>query len=202
MLIVGIVSSQALVLTGIMDWVLLGAGRWCSSILVLTALVLVATAVLRRYFSAISDVPGPFWAAITRLWHIYYIYNGDHNTRVMKLHEKHGHFVRIAPNEVSISHPDGPDLLLQKPLRKVRQIMPVILSGHSIHHSPAVSIATLVIYTNIDFIQGRLVSSFYHTGLHLCHPAIYPQPQGKDGKIEDVCPGIYSLISASFRSTL
>ncbi|EFY94948.2 cytochrome P450 [Metarhizium robertsii] len=101
-----------------MDWVLLGAGRWCSSILVLTALVLVATAVLRRYFSAISDVPGPFWASITRLWHIYYIYNGDHNTRVMELHEKHGHFVRIAPNEVSISHPDGPDLLLQKPLRK------------------------------------------------------------------------------------
>ncbi|KJK74761.1 hypothetical protein H634G_10073 [Metarhizium anisopliae BRIP 53293] len=82
------------------------------------ALVLVATAVLRRYFSAISDVPGPFWASITRLWHIYYIYNGDHNTRVMKLHKKHGHFVRIAPNEVSISHPDGPDLLLQKPLRK------------------------------------------------------------------------------------
>lgn len=139
MLILGIVSSQMLVLTGTMDWVLLGAGRWCSSILVLTALVLVATAVLRRYFSAISDVPGPFWASITRLWHIYYIYNGDHNTRVMKLHEKHGHFVRIAPNEVSISHPDGPDLLLQKPLRKVRQIMPVILSGHSIHHSPAVS---------------------------------------------------------------
>ncbi|KAH8594968.1 cytochrome P450 [Bisporella sp. PMI_857] len=84
----------------------------------LVVLFLITAAIWRRYFSPLSNIPGPFWASTTRLWHAYYIFNGDHNTHIIKLHEQHGHFVRIAPNEVSVSHPDGPNLLLQTFLRK------------------------------------------------------------------------------------
>lgn len=73
----------------------------------------------RRYFAPLSGVPGPFWASITRLWHVKHIFQGKQNLLAIALHQKHGHFVRIAPNEVSVSHPDGPKLLLLAPLRKV-----------------------------------------------------------------------------------
>lgn len=85
-------------------------------------LIIITVAVCRRYFSSLSQVPGPFWASITRLWHAYHISQGDHSTTLLALHEKYSHFVRIAPNEVSVSHPDGPVILLQKLLRKVRAL--------------------------------------------------------------------------------
>ncbi|KAK7915176.1 hypothetical protein PG985_012879 [Apiospora marii] len=84
----------------------------------LLVLFLLTVAIWRRYFSPLSHIPGPFWASITRLWHAYHIFEGDHNTHIIKLHEKHGHFVRIAPNEVSVSHPNGPKVLLKTYLRK------------------------------------------------------------------------------------
>ncbi|KAK0615337.1 cytochrome P450 [Bombardia bombarda] len=85
---------------------------------ILIVAFLAALVLQRRYFSALSDLPGPFWASISRSWHAYHIFTGDHNLHLLDLHEKHGHFVRIAPNEVSVSHPDGPRLLLQSHLRK------------------------------------------------------------------------------------
>jgi hypothetical protein len=86
--------------------------------LVVAALLLLNVAAYRFFFSPISDVPGPFGASVTRLWHVFHIFKGDNNLQAIALHEKHGHFVRIAPDEVSVSHPDGPRLILQAPLRK------------------------------------------------------------------------------------
>jgi hypothetical protein len=84
---------------------------WTGLILEL-ALLIVAIALHRRYFSNLSDIPGPFWASMTRLWHIWIILEGKQNLRLKALHRKHGQFVRIAPNEVSVCHPDGSKLLL------------------------------------------------------------------------------------------
>ncbi|OTA81553.1 hypothetical protein M434DRAFT_380111 [Hypoxylon sp. CO27-5] len=78
----------------------------------------VVLAIYRRYLSPLSNVPGPFWASITRLWHAYHVFKGDHNLHQIGLHNHFGYFVRIAPDEVSVSHPDGPHLLLQATLRK------------------------------------------------------------------------------------
>jgi len=86
----------------------------------LSVLFLIGLAIRRRYFSALTDIPGPWWASITRLWNVWYIVKGDHNLKLIKEHEKHGHFVRLAPGEVSVSHPDGPRIILQSLLRKVR----------------------------------------------------------------------------------
>ncbi|KAK0747383.1 hypothetical protein B0T21DRAFT_417848, partial [Apiosordaria backusii] len=63
----------------------------------------------------ISDIPGPFTASFTRIWHILRILNGDQKLELIRLHDKHGHFVRIAPNEVSLSHPDAIKKVLASP---------------------------------------------------------------------------------------
>lgn len=76
--------------------------------------------VWRRYLSPLANIPGPFVASFSRWWHIRRIYIGDQNLQLVALHEKHGHFVRIAPNEVSVSHPDGIKQILLQPLWKVR----------------------------------------------------------------------------------
>ncbi|KAG9250652.1 cytochrome P450 [Emericellopsis atlantica] len=77
------------------------------SLVVQLAIALVAIAIRRRYLSELSDIPGPFWASITRLWHVFVILEGQQNLRLKALHRKHGHFVRIAPREVSVSHPEA-----------------------------------------------------------------------------------------------
>ena len=56
---------------------------------------LVCTAVLtlfvwRRYLSAISDIPGPFLASLSRIWHIHRILKGDQNLELIRLHDVHG----------------------------------------------------------------------------------------------------------------
>lgn len=84
----------------------------------LLAVAIFTLCVWRRYFSAISDIPGPFVASFTRLWHIQRILKGDQNLELIRLHQKHGHFVRIAPNEVSISHPDAVRKVLGASLHK------------------------------------------------------------------------------------
>lgn len=85
------------------------------SLLVLGLLTLVAW---RRYLSPISDIPGPFTASFTRLWHMSRILKGDQNLELTRQHEKHGHFVRISYDEVSVSHPDAVKTILLAPLHK------------------------------------------------------------------------------------
>ncbi|KAK7917833.1 cytochrome P450 [Apiospora marii] len=72
----------------------------------------------RRYWSPISHIPGHLAASFTRLWHMHRILKGDQNTELIRLHEKHGHFVRISYDEVSVSHPDAIKKALLAPLEK------------------------------------------------------------------------------------
>ncbi|KAK8065400.1 hypothetical protein PG997_012147 [Apiospora hydei] len=87
------------------------------SILALVVPTLLVVLVCRRYW-ALRDVPGPSLAAFTRLWHARTIKNGTHARDITALHRRLGHFVRIAPDEVSVAHPDGPRKLLLEALRK------------------------------------------------------------------------------------
>lgn len=81
-------------------------------------LSLLTIAVYRRLFSHLSVVPGPFLASITRLWHLARILNGRVSQDILELHDQYGPFVRIAPDEVSVSHPDAPKKLLLNTLHK------------------------------------------------------------------------------------
>ncbi|KAI1336932.1 cytochrome P450 [Xylariaceae sp. FL0016] len=69
--------------------------------------VFLAIVIRRRYFSSISHIPGPVLASITRLWHVREVLRGKQNYKLVELHDKYGHFVRISHDEVSISHPAG-----------------------------------------------------------------------------------------------
>ncbi|ETS80355.1 hypothetical protein PFICI_07884 [Pestalotiopsis fici W106-1] len=77
-----------------------------SSIAVCVLSGLLSILTWRLFLTPISDIPGPKWASLTRLWHMYQIWTGRQNLTILELHEKHGHFVRIAPNEVSTTHPE------------------------------------------------------------------------------------------------
>ncbi|KAI1335084.1 cytochrome P450 [Xylariaceae sp. FL0016] len=79
---------------------------------------LLTIAVWRRYFSPLANLPGPFFASFTRLWHIKAIIDGDQNVQLSRLHREHGHFVRITPNEVSVTHPDGVKKIMLQPMQK------------------------------------------------------------------------------------
>ncbi|KAF7589204.1 hypothetical protein BBP40_004588 [Aspergillus hancockii] len=58
--------------------------------------VLFMVALKRRYATPVRDIP----------------------EEIIKLHRKHGHFVRIADNEVNVAHPDAVRLLLQANIAK------------------------------------------------------------------------------------
>jgi len=111
----------------------------CLLITSIAGISLLTLLIWRRYFSAISDIPGPFAASFTRLWHMHRILKGDQNLELIRLHEQHGkytccaaalvingsligilgHFVRISYDEVSVSHPDAIAKILVAPLHKV-----------------------------------------------------------------------------------
>lgn len=68
---------------------------WGWGLIALQALLLAVTSLAfvffrRRYLSPISFVPGPFWASISRWWHIRQIVHGDQNLALIREHDKHG----------------------------------------------------------------------------------------------------------------
>lgn len=92
---------------------------YLTAIVALGFVSILTVVVSRRLFSPLCDVPGPFWASVTRLWNVKIIIDGDQNVQLRDLHEKHGPFVRVAPNEVSVCHPDGVKKLFLETLPKV-----------------------------------------------------------------------------------
>jgi hypothetical protein len=61
----------------------------------------------RKYGTSSRHIPGPFLASITDFWRVWAVADGTFHTRNLKLHEKYGPLVRIAPNVVSVSDPDA-----------------------------------------------------------------------------------------------
>ncbi|KAJ5820379.1 hypothetical protein N7474_005970 [Penicillium riverlandense] len=80
--------------------------------------VVVARVLFRRYATSIRDIPGPFWGSFSSLWVVYQLWKGHLEAEAIKLHKKHGYFVRIRDNEVSVSHPDAVRQLLHANLAK------------------------------------------------------------------------------------
>lgn len=65
--------------------------------------------VVLSYFSrpALVSIPGPFIAKFSDLWLVRQAMRGNRYEVVDDLHKKHGKFVRIAPNHVSINDPSA-----------------------------------------------------------------------------------------------
>ncbi|KAF3007704.1 hypothetical protein E8E13_009541 [Curvularia kusanoi] len=71
-------------------------------------------------FHPLAKVPGPRWASVSRTWLMYRMYRGDYQLSHLALHEKYGPLIRIAPDELSYSKPDGVSVVyrLNNPLEK------------------------------------------------------------------------------------
>ncbi|TVY40293.1 Cytochrome P450 monooxygenase [Lachnellula subtilissima] len=74
--------------------------------------------VRRRWFSSISDIPGPFLGSFSVLWQIKHAIKGHTEEETIAEHRKHGDFVRIGYNEVSIGHPDAINEVLKSQMNK------------------------------------------------------------------------------------
>ncbi|KAK5122381.1 hypothetical protein LTR85_003965 [Meristemomyces frigidus] len=85
-----------------------GIGAWSLivtySIPALLAL-LAGTLLRNKYKSGLSDIPGPPFAAYTKLWRLHDVWRGQAHWTAIELHKKHGKLVRIAPNVISVSDP-------------------------------------------------------------------------------------------------
>ncbi|KAF2090546.1 cytochrome P450 [Saccharata proteae CBS 121410] len=69
-------------------------------------IALVVFHLLRNFFRpGLSSIPGPWPAKFTRMHRTFEMARNNHLTWVMNLHRKHGDYVRIAPNLVSIADP-------------------------------------------------------------------------------------------------
>lgn len=64
------------------------------------ALALVVT--YRLFFHPLSRIPGPFVARFTGLWRQKKYLDGKWHEEILRIHEKYGRVVRIAPNELSV----------------------------------------------------------------------------------------------------
>ncbi|KAH8648146.1 cytochrome P450 [Tricladium varicosporioides] len=76
------------------------------------------TLVRRRWFSSISDIPGPFLGSFSVLWQIFHAIKGHTEQATIVEHRKHGDFIRIAYNEVSVGHPDAISEVLKSQMNK------------------------------------------------------------------------------------
>lgn len=79
-------TSAAMAITA-----LLGYMTW--PVLVAQLCVCLASVVIyRRHCMPNSNIPGPFIASFTRLWHAYHLLVGDFNIKLLELHAKHGDY--------------------------------------------------------------------------------------------------------------
>lgn len=62
----------------------------CLTLVPLVAVGLLTLLLWRRYLSPLSDIPGPYAASFTRLWHMNRILKGDQSSELIRLHDRHG----------------------------------------------------------------------------------------------------------------
>jgi tryprostatin B 6-hydroxylase len=66
----------------------------------------------RTFLNPLNKFPGPFGARFSQFWWSQHIGAGSKAfVKSQKLHAKYGHFVRVTPHALSITHPDAPELL-------------------------------------------------------------------------------------------
>ncbi|KAL1980637.1 hypothetical protein VTN96DRAFT_3888 [Rasamsonia emersonii] len=73
----------------------------------ITILYLVGRAIYNVFFHPLSRFPGPISFAVSRIPYCYRLINGTLPFDMLGLHQKYGDIVRIAPDELAISHPDA-----------------------------------------------------------------------------------------------
>ncbi|PMD33301.1 cytochrome P450 family protein [Hyaloscypha variabilis F] len=89
----------------------------------------------RALSSPLRGIPGPFLARFTRFWKLREIYKGSFEKTNIKLHQKYGQIVRIAPNEYSIDDPEAVKIIYGLGSKFVKSPW-YIASGNADPHAP------------------------------------------------------------------
>ncbi|KAF2971326.1 hypothetical protein GQX73_g2289 [Xylaria multiplex] len=61
--------------------------------------------IFRLFFHPLSKFPGPLGCKISSAWFATYLAKRDAFRQLLQLHQKHGNFLRIGSNDLSITHP-------------------------------------------------------------------------------------------------
>lgn len=67
--------------------------------------------IYRLFLHPLNRFPGPLGARISGLWLSAHLTASDPFRQFQKLHNKHGHFVRVGPSDLSISHPKAVNII-------------------------------------------------------------------------------------------
>ncbi|KAK4165553.1 cytochrome P450 [Cladorrhinum sp. PSN259] len=67
--------------------------------------------IYRLFLNPLNKFPGPFGSRLSSLTLSWRVRKGDGHIQLAKLHSQYGHFVRITPGEISVSHPEAIELI-------------------------------------------------------------------------------------------
>ncbi|GAP90252.2 putative cytochrome p450 [Rosellinia necatrix] len=67
--------------------------------------ILLSIATYRVFFHRLHSFPGPWYARVTKLWHLWAARNSKNHLVLDKLHRRFGDFVRTGPSEITVFHP-------------------------------------------------------------------------------------------------
>lgn len=61
--------------------------------------------IYRKFFHRLRHFPGPWFAGVTKLWHLAHCQGGQNYLYLERLHQQYGSFVRTGPEEITIIDP-------------------------------------------------------------------------------------------------
>jgi len=62
--------------------------------------------IYRKFFHSLRHFPGPYWAGVSKFWHLYYSIESRNHLLLDSLHQKYGSFVRTGPSELTVFDPE------------------------------------------------------------------------------------------------
>lgn len=66
----------------------------------------------RLFFNPLNKIPGPYWARLSKFDFTFRVAAKLDTCHVLlKLHQRHGKIVRIGPYDISVTHPDGVEVI-------------------------------------------------------------------------------------------
>jgi len=74
--------------------------------------LLVVRLLYLRYATPLRKYPGPLLASVSRFWKVFSTATGNTHWHHVALHKKYGRYVRVGPNEISVSSPEAGRLVL------------------------------------------------------------------------------------------
>jgi len=73
--------------------------------------VYASCAVYRLFLNPLNKVPGPYFARLSKFNHVFQNKSFNAHHKLLEMHEKYGKFVRIGPNDISVSDADGTEVI-------------------------------------------------------------------------------------------